>query len=238
MNTLTISDLAIGYGHHTVACHLDATLRSGTLACLIGRNGTGKSTLLRTLGGFLPPLHGRVSIGGEEISSMARGPLSRLVSVVLTHRPDVRQLTVAEVVALGRTPYTGLWGTLSADDERIVSESIGTVGISHLAERHIGTLSDGECQKVMIAKALAQQTSVILLDEPTAFLDYPSKRETLLLMRHIAASGKAVLLSTHDMEMALRLADTLWLMTSSHKLLCGSRDYLHDSLASEQLLAE
>ena len=121
MNTLTISDLTIGYGHHTVACHLDATLRSGTLACLIGRNGTGKSTLLRTLGGFLPPLHGRVSIGGEEISSMARGPLSRLVSVVLTHRPDVRQLTVAEVVALGRTPYTGLWGTLSANDERIVS---------------------------------------------------------------------------------------------------------------------
>ena len=90
----------------------------------------------------------------------------------------------------------------------------------------------------MIAKALAQQTSVILLDEPTAFLDYPSKRETLLLMRRIAASGKAVLLSTHDMEMALRLADTLWLKTSSHKLLCGSRDYLHDSLASEQLLAE
>ena len=169
---------------------------------------------------------------------MARGPLSRLVSVVLIHRPDVRQLTVAEVVALGRTPYTGLWGTLSANDERIVSESILTVGISHLAERHIGTLSDGECQKVMIAKALAQQTSVILLDEPTAFLDYPSKRETLLLMRRIAASGKAVLLSTHDMEMALRLADTLWLMTSSHKLLCGSRDYLHDSLASEQLLAE
>lgn len=238
MNTLTLSDLSIGYGHHTVACHLEATLRSGTLTCLIGRNGTGKSTLLRTLGGFLSPLGGHVAIGGGEITSMSRGELSRLVSVVLTHRPDVRQLTVSEVVALGRTPYTGLWGTLSPDDRLIVAESIETVGISHLAGRHIGTLSDGECQKVMIAKALAQQTPVILLDEPTAFLDYPSKRETMLLMRRIAASGKAVLLSTHDMEMALRLADTLWLMTSSHNLLCGSREALHDSLAAEQLLTD
>ncbi|MGM9712818.1 MAG: ABC transporter ATP-binding protein [Prevotella sp.] len=238
MNTLTLSDLTIGYDRHTVASHLDATLRSGSLTCLIGRNGTGKSTLLRTLGGFLSPLGGHVAIGGVEVTSMSRGEMSRLVSVVLTHRPDVRQLTVAEVVALGRTPYTGLWGTLSPDDRLIVAESIETVGITSLSERHICTLSDGECQKVMIAKALAQQTPVILLDEPTAFLDYPSKRETMLLMRRIAASGKAVLLSTHDMEMALRLADTLWLMTSSHNLLCGTAAALHEQLAAEHLLAD
>lgn len=235
MNTLTLSDLAIGYPRHPVAGGLSATLPTGALTCLVGRNGTGKSTLLRTLAGFLPPLSGSAMIDGKDIARVSRQEMSRLVSVVLTHRPDVRHLTVAEIVSLGRTPYTGMWGTLSPADRDIVAGSIQTVGIEALATRHVATLSDGECQKVMIAKALAQQTPVILLDEPTAFLDYPSKRETMLLMRRIASAGKSVLLSTHDMEMALSLADNLWLMTSAHRLLCGTADILRRDLEHEGL---
>ncbi|MBP7918606.1 MAG: ABC transporter ATP-binding protein, partial [Prevotella sp.] len=136
--------------------------------------------------------------------------LALLVSVVLTERPDVQQMTVAEVVGLGRMPYTGFFGTLSSADLEVVEEALTLVGISDFAPRMIDALSDGERQKVMIAKALAQQTPVVLLDEPTAFLDYPSKVEMMKLLRRLAAeTGKAILLSTHDLPLALQLADRL-----------------------------
>ena len=222
--TIQLKDLSIGYqtkhSVKTVAAGINGAIRSGELTCLLGANGVGKSTLLRTLAAFQPAISGEMLIsrkdeGGtrEEISSLSDKELSKLVGVVLTEKPDVRNMSVRELVSLGRSPYTGFWGTYTDEDLRIVDEAIEMVGITDLVRRPVHTLSDGERQKVMIAKALAQQTPVIFLDEPTAFLDYPSKVEVLQLLRRISREAeKTIFLSTHDVELALQLADTIWLM--------------------------
>ena len=220
---IELKELTIGYAQKNntkvVASGINATLHSGRLTCLIGANGIGKSTLLRTLSAFQPPLSGEIYIDNESpipLSTLTDKQLSRLIGVVLTEKPDVQNMTVFELVGLGRSPYTGFWGRLNEDDKEVVKESLRLVGIESLQDRLIQTLSDGERQKTMIAKALAQQTPVIYLDEPTAFLDYPSKVEMLTLLRHLAReTGKTIFLSTHDMELALQIADELWLMTAS-----------------------
>ena len=216
--SITLSDLSIGYktkqGVRTVVSHMSAAIRSGELTCLLGQNGIGKSTLLRTLSAFQPKLGGRIIINGRELEDYSDRELAQTIGVVLTERPDVQQMTVEEMVAMGRSPYTGFWGRLNDDDRREVSAAIALTGIEGLRHRLVVTLSDGERQKVMIAKALAQQTPVIFLDEPTAFLDYPSKVEMLLLLRRISREAqKTIFLSTHDLELAVQVADTLWLMT-------------------------
>lgn len=228
---ITLENLTIGYntkdGRRTVMKDINASVSSGRLTCLIGSNGVGKSTLLRTLAAFQPKLGGNIYIKGKEISGYTNRQLSMLIGVVLTSRPDVMNMTVREIVGLGRTPYTGFWGTLRKHDREIVEQSIRQVGIAHLASRMIGTLSDGERQKMMIAKALAQQTPVIILDEPTAFLDYPSKVETMqLLMRLCREAGKTIFMSTHDLELVLQTADTLWLMTRDGGVCVGTPDEL------------
>ena len=222
--TIQLRNLSIGYqtkhSVRTVAEGINGAIRSGELTCLLGANGVGKSTLLRTLAAFQPAIKGEILIsrkdeGGtrKEISSLSDKELSKLVGVVLTEKPDVRNMSVRELVSLGRSPYTGFWGTYTDEDLRIVDEAIEMVGITDLVRRPVHTLSDGERQKVMIAKALAQQTPVIFLDEPTAFLDYPSKVEVLQLLRRISREAeKTIFLSTHDVELALQLADTIWLM--------------------------
>ncbi len=236
MQTVILQDLTIGYAakgnQKVVAKGLNAAISSGELTCLLGRNGIGKSTLLRTLSAFQPPLGGNILIatpqgGGEvggSVTLAATGgtanadQLSRLIGVVLTEKPDVRNMTAEDLVGMGRSPYTGFWGTLDDEDRQIVDESMALVGITPLKARMVHTLSDGERQKVMIAKALAQQTPVIYLDEPTAFLDFPSKVETLQLLRRLAATqGKTILLSTHDVELSLQLADRLWLLDTSSR---------------------
>ena len=213
--TIVLKDLGIGYltkhGVRVVAEHINGAIRSGELTCLLGANGVGKSTLLRTLSAFQPKTSGEILFTegdkqSREISEMSDKELSRKIGVVLTEKPDVRNMTVRELVSLGRSPYTGFWGTYSEEDLQIVDESISLVGIEQLSKRMVHTLSDGERQKVMIAKALAQQTPVIYLDEPTAFLDYPSKVE----------------LSTHDVELALQLADKIWLMTRETGMTIGT----------------
>jgi len=211
---LHFDDLTIGYrkGRRevVVASGLSATLERGKLTCLLGRNGTGKSTLLRTLAGLQPPLNPQLSTLNSQLSTLNSQPS---VALVLTQRPDLRNLTAEEVVGLGRTPHTNFWGTLSADDRRIVAESLHLVGIETLANRPFETLSDGEQQKVMIAKALAQQTPMIFLDEPTAFLDFISRRELFALLKRLAHDhGKAILLTTHDLALAEEFADTTWLL--------------------------
>ena len=219
---IELKDLTIGYAQKNntkvVASGINATLHSGRLTCLIGANGIGKSTLLRTLSAFQPPLSGEIFIDNESpipLSTLTDKQLSRLIGVVLTEKPDVQNMTVFELVGLGRSPYTGFWGRLNEADKEVVKETLRLVGIESLQDRLIQTLSDGERQKTMIAKALAQQTPVIYLDEPTAFLDYPSKVEMLTLLRHLAReTGKTIFLSTHDMELALQIADELWLMTA------------------------
>ena len=208
---ITLSHRSVGYKvGHAVVSDLNLTLQSGKLASLIGANGVGKSTLLKTLTGFLPKLEGSLLLDGKDISEFSQRALARQISIVLTQKPEVQNLTVEEIVGLGRSPYTGFFGKLHANDQQIVDESITAVGIEKLKNRMIQTLSDGERQKVMIAKALAQQTPVIFLDEPTAFLDFSSKVETFQLLQRMAHEmGKLVLLSTHDLELAVRFSDTL-----------------------------
>ena len=220
--TIQLRDLSIGYqtkhSVKTVAASINGAIRSGELTCLLGANGVGKSTLLRTLAAFQPQISGEIFIveSGKRnipLSSLTDKELSKVIGVVLTEKPDVRNMSVRELVSLGRSPYTGFWGTYTDEDLRIVDEAIEMVGITDLTRRPVHTLSDGERQKVMIAKALAQQTPVIFLDEPTAFLDYPSKVEALQLLRRISREAeKTIFLSTHDVELALQLADTIWLM--------------------------
>ena len=220
--SVELKNLSIGYrtkqGVRVVAQGLTAQLQRGQLTCLLGENGVGKSTLLRTLAAFQPKLEGSVSIEGRELDDYSERKLARTIGIVLTEKPDVQQMTVMELVEMGRAPYTGFWGRLNEDDRKVCNEAVELIGIEPLKDRMIQTLSDGERQKVMIAKALAQQTPVIFLDEPTAFLDYPSKVDMLLLLSRISREAqKTIFLSTHDLELALQVADTIWLMDKSGK---------------------
>lgn len=229
--TIRIENLTIGYPGKSdvkvVAQGINASIFSGELTCLLGANGVGKSTLLRTLSAFQPKLAGNIQILGKELSTYTDKQLSRLISVVLTEKPDIRNMTVDELVGLGRSPYTGFWGTLQKEDKEIVDRSIELVGITALKGRMIQTLSDGERQKVMIAKALAQETPVIYLDEPTAFLDYPSKVEMMQLLHQLSRqTDKTIFLSTHDLELALQIADKVWLMDKQKGVSIGTPEDL------------
>lgn len=224
--TLTITDLTTGYrsknGAYAVGEHLAASLYSGELTCLIGANGCGKSTLLRTLTAFLSPLSGQIKIEGKKLADYTRDELSRQIGVVLTDKVEVRDLQVYDLVAMGRMPYTGFWGRLSRQDHLLVEEAIDLVGIRSLVHRSVHSLSDGEMQKTLIAKTLAQGTPFIFLDEPTAFLDYPSKVELFLLLRRLARERqKTIFLSTHDLDLVLQMADRLWLLSRDQGLLTG-----------------
>jgi iron complex transport system ATP-binding protein len=224
--TIRISGLSIGYtGKHGVKMvseGISDTLRNGELTCLLGENGAGKSTLLRTLSGFLPPLSGEIFIMGKPLKSYKEKELATVIGVVLTEKNNLQNMTVEELVGMGRSPYTGFWGRLSAEDRQKVMSSLDMVGIPSLRDRLVQTLSDGERQKVMIAKALAQETPIIFLDEPTAFLDYPSKVEILHLLRRLSREmQKTIFLSTHDLELALQIADQLWLMAKGRGLKVG-----------------
>lgn len=225
-NTLTLNDISLGYRSRgsaiTVAEGINASLRSGELTCLLGPNGAGKSTLLRTIAGFIRPLSGYVEIEGRKLEDYSREDMSRLVSVVLTDRFNLPDMSVRQLISLGRSPYTGFWGTLSKDDARDIDEVMTLTATTGLSQRLVDTLSDGERQKVMIAKALAQHTPIILLDEPTAFLDFPSKVETMSMLRRLSAEqGKTVLLTTHDIEIALQLADRIWMLDRSNGFIDG-----------------
>lgn len=216
---LEIIGLSIGYTSRRrskiVASGIYATLAKGELVALLGRNGAGKSTLLRTLAAYNRPLEGSVRYNGEDIVSLTIEELAKKMAVVLTGAASVANMSVRELVSLGRAPYTGFLGVLNAEDEQAVERAMEIMGVAELAERDIYTLSDGERQKCMIAKALAQQTPVIILDEPTAYLDYPSKVRLMQMLKKVAATeGKAVIVSTHDLDITLRIADKIWLMNS------------------------
>lgn len=228
---IQLVDLSIGYhtrkGAKIVASGIHAEVRGGELTCLLGANGVGKSTLLRTLSAFQPKLGGGIYIKGKELGEYPDKELARVIGVVLTERPDVHNLSVEELIGLGRSPYTGFWGGLDKADKDMVYRAAALVGIEDLLGRMADTLSDGERQKVMIAKALAQETPVILLDEPTAFLDFPSKVEIMLLLQRLSRqAGKAIFLSTHDLDLALQLSDRVWLMGKGGSLAVGTPEDL------------
>ena len=225
---LETRSLSIGYrlgkgGEVVVHPGLDLQLREGELTCLLGLNGAGKSTLIRTLCGFIPSLSGEVTLCGKAISAYSQSEFSRTVGVVLTDRTSAGGITVRELVALGRYPHTGFFGRLSAHDYDVVDKSLESVGIAHKAASFVADLSDGERQKAFVAKALAQECPLVILDEPTAFLDVTSRVGMMALLRRIAhEEGRSILLSTHDLDAALDFADRLWLQEKSSPMLCGS----------------
>ena len=219
-------DLCIGYRtgkqEKIVHQHLDFELRAGELTCLLGANGAGKSTLLRTLSASQPALGGELRILDKPVKEYTEKERSRTIGVVLTDKTFAGGLTVYELVALGRQPHTGFFGRLTKEDRRIVEKAMENVGIAHKSRSYTAELSDGERQKVMIAKALVQECPLILLDEPTAFLDVVSRIEIMHLLHRLATKqNKAILLSTHDIEQALVLADKLWLLTKGQGLQSG-----------------
>ena len=229
--TVEIRNLSIGYRSKAnikvVSSELNASVLGGELTCLLGANGVGKSTLLRTLSAFQPKLSGSSYILGKEIGEYSAKELAQLISVVLTEKLDIKNMTVRELVGLGRSPYTGFWGTLSKQDEEIVEHSISLVKIENLSDRLFHSLSDGEKQKVMIAKTLAQETPIVFLDEPTAFLDFPSKVEIMQLLHNLSRrTGKTIFLSTHDLELALQIADKIWLMDKANGIKIGTPEDL------------
>lgn len=229
--TIDIKDLSIGYktkkNIRIVAEHINSSIFSGELTCLLGANGIGKSTLMRTLSAFQPKLAGNIYIQNKEINQYTEKELATLVSVVLTEKFDIKNMTVRELIGLGRSPYTGFWGRLNQEDEEVVTNAISLVKIENLALRMVHTLSDGERQKVMIAKALAQETPIILLDEPTAFLDFPSKVEIMQLLHRLSRkTNKTIFLSTHDLELALQIADKIWLMDKQSGIHIGTPEDL------------
>lgn len=222
---LVIKDASVGYGRGKkttcVVSEMNASISGGELVALIGRNGAGKSTLLRTLAAYQLPLSGRVEFSGNNVGNMSQRDIARQISVVLTTSPSA-SLTVEELVSLGRTPYTGFLGRLRGEDKAAVAKAMELMGVASFAKRRIEEMSDGERQKCMIAKALAQETPVMLLDEPTAYLDYPSKVHLFGTLKRLAKdNGKAVIVSTHDLELALRLADKVWL-AEGKRLYCGT----------------
>ena len=170
---ISLDNLTTGYGTVAVSRSLNGTIPAGRLTCLLGPNGAGKSTLLRTIAAFQPPLEGSVRIGGRPVDTWSQTELSHTIGVVLTERIMVTETNVEELVRMGRSPYTGFFGRLTDADRSIADRAIALTGIGELRKRNVSGLSDGERQKALIAKVLAQETPVILLDEPTAFLDYP-----------------------------------------------------------------
>lgn len=224
------NDLSIGYKRsgRAVKCvheHLSFALYSGELTCLLGPNGAGKSTLLRTISASQQALSGEWLLNGRPANAYSERELSRCIGLVLTDRTSAGGLRVSELVSLGRYPHTGFFGRLTRDDRELVQQAMEWVGIADKAHSYVAQLSDGERQKVMIAKALAQECPVVLLDEPTAFLDVVSRIEMMNLLHDLAVKQrKTILLSTHDLEQALQLADRLWLLSKSEGMVCGNTE--------------
>lgn len=228
---IELRNLAIGYkvrqGIKLIAEHLNATVQSGELTCLLGSNGVGKSTLLRTIAAFQPKIAGEIFVRDQEIESYKERDLSKVIGVVLTERFADNNMTAYELICMGRSPYTGFWGKLEKEDKYAVKKAIQLVRIEHLRDRMLHTLSDGERQKCMIAKALAQDTPIIILDEPTAFLDFPSKVDMMQLLHRLSReTRKTIFLSTHDLELALQVADKIWLMDDTKQLHIGTPEDL------------
>lgn len=210
---IRLEDLTVGYGSRMLIEHADCEFVSGRLVALIGRNGSGKSTLLRALAGLSHPQGGRVLIGGRDIAKMPASERARAVAFVTTERVRIANMRCRDIVALGRAPYTDWIGRLSTADEKIVGEALSTVGMEDYADRTMDKMSDGECQRVMVARALAQDTPAILLDEPTSFLDMPNRYQLCKLLRRLCREqGKSIVFSTHELDIALNICDDIALV--------------------------
>lgn len=232
---MQLLDVTIGYrsrrgrrrNEQVIARGVTVTAQPGRLTALLGPNGSGKSTLLRTVCGLQPPLAGRVLVDGRDVDSVPSAELAKSVAVVLTERVDSGFLSVREIVALGRTPHLGISARMGAADHEVVRWALEVTGTAALAERLGGELSDGQRQRVMTARALAQQPRLLILDEPTSFLDVPSRVELLDLLARLAREQNlSVLVSTHELELALRLADEVWLLPGNDPAAPGEQSLI------------
>ena len=226
MSILTTQNLSIGYSKKgstdIIQSGLDLQLRAGELVCLIGPNGSGKSTLLRTLTGLQKSLAGSTFLDGKDIIKIKQHEKALKIALVLTERVDIENATVFNLVSLGRHPHSNWWGNVTDEEDAIIRDAIKMVHLDHKMHQNINELSDGERQRAMIAKALAQDTPIIMLDEPTAHLDLPNRVEIMLLLHKLAhKTGKAILLSTHELDLALQAADRIWLMSADNGVECG-----------------
>lgn len=222
----TIS-LSIGYNNNAVTSDINVALQKGDIIALVGPNGAGKSTLFKTFSSHIKPVGGKIELFGKDLSAYSPKERAKLLGIVLTERPDDMFLKVFDVVATGRYPYTDMFGNLTENDKIEIKASLELVGVNHLIDRVFNTLSDGEKQKIMIAKAIAQNTPIIMLDEPTAFLDYPSKIELFSLLKKLAKEqGKTIIFSSHDLELLLRYTDNLWIMAKNKPFIAGNSQEL------------
>lgn len=235
MEVLKTKDLLIGYKDKAILPTINVALNEGDLIALIGPNGAGKSTLFKTLTAHIKPVAGEIELMGKDLSSYSQKEKARLIGLVLSSRPDDMFLKVYDVVASGRCPYTNFFGKIEKDDEKIIHESLEIIGINNLIDRYFNTLSDGEKQKVMIAKTIAQNTPIIFMDEPTAFIDYPSKIELFSMMKMLTKEQKkTIIFSSHDLELLLRYTDDIWMISKNKELLSCKKD----TLLSQKIINE
>lgn len=240
---LHAKDLSLGYQKgkalYTVAKNLSFGLFPGQLTCLMGPNGVGKSTLLKAILGINPPIQGELNLNGKNILDYAPEQLARKIAVVLTDKVQPGNMTVYELVCMGRVPHTGWWGKLATEDRKIVENAIISTKIEDLKNRKLSELSDGQLQKAMIARALAQDGETLILDEPTAHLDLVNRFEIMTLLRELAKKNKkAILVVTHDLEIAVETADRIWLMTKGFPLITGSPEDLMINGGINRLISE
>lgn len=218
---LDIKDLSIGY-QKLIHENINIDLFQGQFVCLIGPNGIGKSTFLKTISRVISPIKGEIILNGIDLNLLNNKELSKSIGLVLTDHIDGFNLKAIDVIQMGRYPHTGFWGKLNPEDIQIIKEVVKEINIEDLVTRPFNELSDGEKQKIMIAKALVQKAPLMLLDEPTAFLDFPTKADLLILLRDLSKSNNmGVILSTHDIELAIKTADQIWLFTEDHEFIVG-----------------
>jgi len=224
---LQTRNLAVGYrtrrARSAVLERMNLTARAGELVCLLGANGSGKSTLLKTLVRLQPALEGRIELAGAALTTLTHMELARRVGVLLTERVLIDSLPAVRVVELGRYAHSGWWGRMTGADRQAVQWAIESVGATQFANRDFSRLSDGERQRVMIARALAQEPSLLVLDEPSAFLDVTARAEVWALLRHLATERHlAIVVSTHDLELALRMASVVWVIMPDRNIAVGT----------------
>ena len=210
---IQLNNISLAFGERTLIDGATTRFECGEMVALLGRNGTGKSTLLRAMAKLGDIAEGEILVDGKSIADIDIRTFARLVAFVNTERIDIDSMRAYDLVAIGRSPYTDWMGRLTKEDREIIERSMQITGVDKLANRMVETLSDGECQRVMIARALAQDTSVILLDEPTAFLDLPNRYELCTLLSRLAHDeGKLIIFSTHELDIALSLSDSIALV--------------------------
>ena len=219
--------LMAGYASQAVTGPLNLELHAGQFICLLGPNGSGKSTLLRTLAGLQPALSGGLLLCGKPVAKLKPAGIARIISLVLTDPVRSGNMDVYSMIALGRYPYTGWFGTLNGSDQKIVQEAIAAARVEKFLDKKFDELSDGEAQKVMLARALAQDTPLIMLDEPTAHVDLPSRIQLMQLLHRLTReANKAILISTHELDLALQVADQVWLLDANGQLQTGAPEDL------------